>query len=329
MKINKRQGFRFCPDNTEEHGTWFRVFLFISVTFCGLLLKTTAIWAQTYSLSIWPPLLEVMVQPGRTVTQVYKITNSADEQILVAKVLPFEPKDEFGNINLLNIPSLLNPLSFSFEGSGITLGRPFLLKSGESKDLVLKLTVPKRTPEKDFYASLVFETSPVGKIGLSQSQTAAKIAGNLLITVSTEGKPAKKAKILEFSAPKIIDCFDPVHFILRIENINSAFFKPFGEIKIEGIFNQQGKIKLLPENILAGYSRNLTISPWKEKFIVGPFRAKAEFSLDPPENGQVPEGEKLSAETNFLALPYKAILALIVICLILLTFKNLPKKITK
>ena len=282
-------------------------------------LGINSINAQTFSLSIWPPLLEVMIQPGRDVTQVYKIANLADEQTLVAKVLPFEPSDSEGNINLLNIPSLLNPLIFSFENSEIKLGKPFLLKPGENKDLVLKISVPKRTPEKDYYASLVFENSPEGKIGLSQSQTAAKIAGNILITVSIDGQPPKKGRILEFSAPKIIDSFDPVNFVLEIENVGPAFFKPFGEIKIEGVFNQTGKIKILPENILAGFSRKMHLEPWKNKFILGPFRARVEFTIDE-------EGEKLSAQTNFLALPHKAILALIIIILILITFKNLPKK---
>lgn len=301
-------------------------FYFFLFQFSFFKLGFRAAIAQTFSLSIWPPLLEIMIQPGRTLAQVYKITNSGDEQILVAKVFPFEPSDSAGNINLLNIPALLNPLAFSFEGSDIKLGKPFLLKSGESRDLVLKISVPKRTPEKDFYASLVFETSPEGKIGQSLTQTAAKIAGNILITISIEGRPEKRARILEFSTPKIVDSFDPVYFTLEVENISSAFFKTFGEIKIEGILSQAGKIKILPENILAESSRNLNLSPWKEKFIIGPFRAKAVFTLDPPEDGQVSETEKLSAETNFLALPYKAILALIVTLLILATFRNLPRK---
>jgi len=302
---------------------FFSIFLF---SFFILKLGVRAANAQTFSLSIWPPLLEVMVQPGRFVTQVYKINNTGDRQTLVAKVLPFEPSDTFGNINILNIPNVLNPLFFSLDNPDIKLGIPFSLSPGEEKDLILKISVPKNAPEKDFYASFVLETAPETKRGLSQTLTAAKIAGNLLITVSTNGQPPKKGRILEFSAPKIIDSFDPVNFVLEIENIGPAFFKPFGEIKIEGIFNQTGKIKILPENILAGFSRKMHLEPWKNKFILGPFRAKVEFTIDPPEAGQAEEGEKLSAQTTFLALPYKAILALIIIILILTTFKNLPKK---
>ncbi len=294
-----------------------------TLRFClfTLLFVAKPVYSQTYSLSIWPPLLEVLIQPGRTITQVYRLSNAGDDQILTAKILPFEPKDELGNINLVNLPKLLNPLSFSFQGGDVSLGKPFILKSGESKDLVLKLVSPVKTPERDFYVSLIFETNPETRVGLSQTQAAAKIVSNLLITVSIDGQPQKQARIIEFSAPKIVDSFDPVPFTLKVENTNTAFFKPFGEIKIEGIFSQKGKIKIVPENILAGSTRNLQIAPWKEKFILGPFRATVSFTLDETE-------EKLSLETNFVALPYKATLALIIVLLIFQALRNLPQKMT-
>lgn len=301
--------------------------LVLSFEFCVLRLVPKATIAQTYSLSIWPPLVEITIQPGKSVTQIYTITNSGDEQTLIAKVLPFEPSDSVGNINILPLPVLLSPLSFSLQNQNVLLGKPFLLKSGQSKDIVLKITVPLKNSERDYYASLIFETNPEGKIGLSQSQTAAKIAANLLITVSKTETPPKRAQILEFSTPKIIDSFDKVPFKLRIENLGQAFFKPFGEISIEGIFNQKGIIKIQPENILAQYSRTLTVPSWGQNFLLGPFQAKLEFSLEPPESNQASSGAKLSAQTTFIALPYKAILALIIILVILQTIRNLPKKI--
>ena len=293
---------------------------------CLLLLNTTTSRAQTYSLSIWPPLLEVMIQPGKFVTQAYKLTNSGDDQVIIAKVLPFEPSDSEGNINILPMPSLLSPLIFSFSDKNLSLGQPFLIKSGETKDLILKIYVPRNTTERDYFASLIFETNPEGRIGLSETQTAAKIAGNILLTVSFSGKPLKKGLISQFSSPRIVDSFDAVPFILKVENTGVAFFKPFGAIKIEGVFNQKGTIQILPQNILPQFSRNLQITPWKEKFILGPFKATAEFTLDSSANSEQP-GDKITGQITFLALPYKAILALIVVLIILFSFKNLPKKI--
>lgn len=314
-----------AKDKSQKYNSKVKSFelYVLSFALCALSFTAKAAIAQTYSLSLWPPLLEIIIQPGKSVTQVYKISNLGDEQILVAKVLPFEPADEIGNINILPLPTLLNPLAFSFQGA-TPLGKSFLLKSGESRDFVLKVTVPKNTPEKDFYASLVFETSPIEKIGQSLAQAAVKIGGNLLITISATENPLKRGRIVEFSSPKIVDSFDAVPFTLKIENISSAFFKTFGQITVEGILNQKGEIKLLPQNVLANSTRQLSLSPWKEKFILGPFRARAEFTL---EDTPTDNGVKLSSHTNFIALPYKAILALIVIILILSTLVNSPKKI--
>ncbi|HNP89171.1 MAG: hypothetical protein BWY24_00638 [Microgenomates group bacterium ADurb.Bin219] len=301
-------------------------FCVLSFVFCAFNFVAKAANAQTYSVSLWPPLLELIIKPGKSATQVYKISNMGDPQILITKVLPFEPADNQGNVNILNLPTLLSPLNFSFQGGDLPLGKAFALKSGENRDLVLKISVPKNTPEKDFYASFVLETSPEGKIGQSITQTAAKIAGNILISVSNSLFPAKKGKILEFSSPKIVDSFDAVPFVLKVENLGDSFFKTFGEIKIEGIFNQSGTVKILPENILAKTFRDLSLVPWKEKFIVGPFRATAEFTLD-EKSQENPTPAKLTAQTNFLALPYKAMFALLIIILILITIKNLPTRI--
>ena len=275
--------------------------------------------AQTYSLGIWPPLLEVMIKPGKSVTQVYQITNSGEDQSINVRILPFEPSDEKGNIALLPAPQLLRPLSLTIDGADLYTQKSYYLKSGETKNLLLKITAPPRCPEKDFYASLVLETTLEPPAGLSLSQTVAKIAGNILITVSSSGSPDKKARIVEFSAPKIVDSFDPVVFTLKVENLGTAYFKPFGKVNLEGILGQKGQVQIQPDNLLPQYVRELTVPPWKNKFILGPFKAELSFTLDE-------EGEKVSEKVTFLALPYKLMLSLITIGLILFTFSNLPKK---
>ena len=98
-----------------------------------------------------------------------------------------------------------------------------------------------------------------------------------------------------------------------------AYFKPLGKVSIQGILNQKGQVQILPENILPQYSLDLKVSSWKNKFIVGPFKAEVAFTPDE-------EGEKISEELTFLVLPYKLILSLLVISLILLSFSNLSKR---
>lgn len=275
---------------------------------------------QTFSLSIWPPLAEIMLQPGKSVTQVYKLSNWGDNQIVSAKILPFEPADEEGNINLLALPNLLSPLTFTLNEAEISFTKLFLIKGGETKNILLKISAPKKVPEKDYFASLVFENNPEEKGRTQGTQIIAKIAANLLITVSTTGLPIKIGHITEFSTSKIIDSFDPVHFTLSVENTGQSFFKPSGKIITKGVLGQGGETIMVPKNVLPNHSRDLKASPWDGNFILGPFKARAEIRLDE-------EGEKLTAETSFLAFPYKAVSAFILITILLLVINNLSKKV--
>ncbi len=72
-------------------------FLFI-INFCLLAAPTQA---QTISLDLYPPLLEVTLQPGKSITQVYKITNNSEQDFIMnSQIVPFEPADELGNVQL-------------------------------------------------------------------------------------------------------------------------------------------------------------------------------------------------------------------------------------
>ncbi len=66
------------------------------------LAQPTLIRAQGASLSIWPPILTIMSQPGKTITQVYKIQNNGDPVILNSLILPFVASGENGNISLID-----------------------------------------------------------------------------------------------------------------------------------------------------------------------------------------------------------------------------------
>ena len=102
-------------------------------------------------------------------------------------------------------------------------------------------------------------------------------------------------------------------------NTGRTFWKPFGKIKIEGLLRQKWEQELQPDNVLAGSIRQINIAtPSAEPaFLIGPYRAKAEFNLE--EDGQ---GRTLSSTTSFLALPFKALIGVLTGCVILFTIKS-------
>ncbi|MGB9637564.1 MAG: hypothetical protein ACPLY7_02085 [Microgenomates group bacterium] len=252
-----------------------------------------------------------MIQPGRSVTQVYKLTNASDQELQITpQVFPFKPQGENGEIKISSKFKVQSSKLdfFSFE-SGEHFDQAFYLPIGQTREIVLKISIPKDTPETDYYYTLLFSTTaPTANQDKNSSSSVAQIGTNILITVSQNGVPEFLARILEFSCPKIIDSFSPVSFTVRLENWGTAFWKPFGKIKVTGILKQKDEIELWPQNILSESSRKLDLPEIKPKLPLGPFKASLEFSPNESSpSASPPAAEKLSAEITFWYLPYKAL----------------------
>lgn len=304
----------------------------LTLAFLSLILTLTPVnkaQAQNLSLSLYPPLLEVMIQPGKSITQVYKLTNDSETELaMVSKIVLFEPKDEKGNVCLLS-SELSSQLAdwLSFQNADLDLEDKFVLRAGQEQEIVLKIKVPEKAAENDYYLTLLFETIPGVFIGnQSAVQAQAKIGTNILLSVSKDGKPPKKTEIAEFRGPKIIDSFDKPQFTLRIKNTGRAFFKPMGTIITTGWLGQKYLLDLLPENVLANSVRALKcanpdspdeLGPCQlnSRFLVGRYQAKVEFGLDQLNNDY-------SAETAFFALPIKLILGLIIVSAVIWAIKS-------
>lgn len=301
---------------------WKLKILFIIFIFSFLFfnLATKVAYGQTLSLGLYPPLLEVMMQPGKSITQVYKLTNVGETDLAFAsKLIPFEPADEFGSVNLQSSIENHQFLSwFSFQNADLDLGQRFIIKSGGEQEVVLKIKVPQNALEDDYYLVLLFETIPDVFLGQSGAQAQAKIGANILLTVSKDGRPPKKAEIIEFRTPKIIDSFDKPKFTLRIKNTGRAFFKPMGTITTTGWLGQEFLLNLLPENVLVNSVRQIQCQiddqagpcQVSSRFLLGRYKAKVEFGPDSLTGDY-------RAETTFFALPIKLILGLIVVSAII------------
>jgi hypothetical protein len=305
--------------------------LFLGLT---LLLTTSSLlllpkaYAQTLSLSLWPPLLEVMMQPGKTITQVYKLTNNSDHELQITpRILPFEPEGEEGEIkiNFSSPASTLTLPHFSF-ASREKFNQAFLLPVGETREMVLKINLPPNNPEKDYYYTLLFSTGeePVStrEGEASQSTTVAQIGSNILFTASQTGQPNLLGRIVLFSTPPVIDSFSPTNFRVILENGGRIFWKPFGQIEISGPFDQKSEIPLREQNVLANSSRRLTIDSYRPSWPIGPFKAKLEFSLN--ENGQ-----KLSSQITFWYFPYKLTIGIILLIFLLFLGRRLRRRFSQ
>lgn len=268
--------------------------------------------------------------PGKSITQVYQLSNTGEvDLVMTSDLLAFEPKNEAGEIAILENKEKLNPLNFGFLNADLKLGQNFSLPANSSQEVVLIIKVPENAPEKDYYATLLFQTSPVAILNnQSASQTQTKIGSNLLISVSRTGQPFKKATVEEFRLSHcsrfcLIDSFSSPQFLIRIKNSGHAFFKPLGTISIQGWFNQKETLDLLPQNILSGSIREIQCQKddqprtcqSQSQFLLGPLTAKLELGADD-------FNQEIQQEFRFIALPFKLIISLILIILFLSLIKS-------
>jgi len=314
----------------------FFVFFIFSLLY---LLFPNKIEAQSLGLSLYPPLLEVMIKPGKTITQVYQLNNQGESDLVItSKILVFEPADELGNVRIKTDSPLVMSDWFSFQNTDLNLGDNFVLKIGQEQQVVLKIKVPENALEDDYYLTLLFESLPELTLNQGNTQNKIQIGANLLLTISTTGEPPRKAEIAEFKIKnawfkigswQFIDSFINPLIILRVKNIGRSLFKPMGTINVSGWTGGKYLLELLPENILTNSLRQSQCfstdqnqpSPcqletnWKNKFLIGPYQVKVTFGLDKIS-------EDYQQTLHFFAFPFTLIVTLLFIILVFYLIKK-------
>lgn len=292
----------------------------IAITVITIILAPAA-QAQTISLSIWPPLLEAVIQPGKAITQVFKLKNLGDDTIINASIVPFKPSDEFGNISLERSGPVASSF-FSLQNADLNLPADIPLKSGQTQEFVLKIKVPETATEADHYFAFLFSANTKGLISATGTTTLGSIAANILLTISQTGDLRPTAKIEEFSVSSrsdlvsILDSFSPINFILKLTNTSSTRFKAVGQIEVKNTFNRLiATLPLREDNILAHSSRYLISDPWNPVFPIGRYSATATIT---PQNTT----SQISQTIHFYVLPYKALLIIFSLLTILITYRH-------
>lgn len=311
---------------------FFFLFPITALIFISLFCKNVN--AQSVSLSLSPPLLEVFIKPGKSPMVAYNLQNYGDPVICQVKVLPFEPKDNYGNIRIK--PEFEGPIVFSLDNADLKLEQPFFLKSKGRQQILLRLRVPEGAPEGDYYYTLLVETQPPPVTeGKASGRAKVTIGSNILITVTKSEAVQIKGKIalfdvlprfklnLGFGELKIFDSNDKIPVVAVVENQGKNFIKPEGEITLRGNFGETAKYDILPQNILSQSQRLLSATPSaqidcsSEKkapifcqtpislLLSGFFIGKYNLSISVFFGENTP---KLFASTSFIALPFKLIL---------------------
>jgi len=307
--------------------------LFISLFICSLV-YSIPVHAQTLGLSISPPIDEVMIIPGKAITQTFTITNDGNDGMASIYIVPFKADGENGNVDLDEKNAITNssPYAswFSLSSPVNNFGEKFYMASGQRQDVIVKISPASDAAEKDYYFTLLYEldnTIPGGIVPIGPTNQA-RIGTNLLISLSKDGEPNKVLNLVEFSAPTIIDSLGELRFNIKIGNFGSYVFKPNGEIVIKPTFGNSETLKIAPLNIISDSIRNIpcleneetVICESKNKVLVGIYKTTLTVSAD---NQDLPQKKTITT----IAFPFSLIVGTILVVAVYKILKKPKNKI--
>jgi hypothetical protein len=296
-------------------------------------LFTPSAFAESISLGIYPPIIQIDAAPPAEVSSDIVIQNQGEESIILKiDIKPFKPKGtENGELSFLfdndefgADPQMIERIKVYDEDNEIN---SVTLSPKQEKKLNLKISIPKGQTPSDYYFSIIFISENTFSSDLNLSQAAAGVAINVLLSVGPKEKP--KGEIIEYSAPFFLQK-GPVPFKVRLRNESDFFITPKGAIIIKNMFGQTiGRIDLLPVNILAHSTRvipstenlkELTAN-WNENFILGPYTATLIIALSE-------EGPLFKRDIYFIGFPIEVIIGIVIVIIIIVFItKRLRKKL--
>lgn len=279
--------------------------------------------AQSIDLSISPPLVELMIKPGKSVMIAYTVGNGNNPIVVTSHVGTFTPRGYNGQISLN--PDILGPIRFNLENSDTALNKGVYLKSNQKQQYLLKIRVPNNTAPGDYYYTF-YVKSDSGPLftGQNTSKSTATIGSNILISVSENGNLDNKGRITQFRFVDndgvnifgkryyFVESSSTIPISLIVENTDKNLIKPDGHIIINGPLGTLSKHKITPVNILSKSQRILPATPSAQLdhslvlkgFFVGKHKVDADISFgagSPPIKGRI----------EFVAIPLRLILGLI------------------
>ena len=236
-----------------------------------IFLSPVQVHAESYGLSISPPLLRVHIKPGKSISQVFKIENLGNsDKTLIASIIPFTEADSFGNPVLDPKASAPWLNYFSLANSYIKLDEPFIITAGSSEQLILSLSVPEDAPLRDIYATLTISTyENTLDQTLMGTAVRATIGSNMLITISSQAFPDTVLRIenfypIEGTFLKIgnlyfIDSITPIKLTATVINEGSFTAQTKGVFRVSTENNKPVYLEgVLPVNVIAKSQRQLT-----------------------------------------------------------------------
>lgn len=255
------------------------IFLIVSLFHC-FIVKLPLAHAQSLSLAISPPIVEVLIKPGKTVVQTFTLNNRGETTTVFANFY------EYGAQGFM-ITTPPAPVSWITFLDDIATQRPFVLKKGQVREIKVRISPPKDLPDQELYRVLLFTTAVQPAAEVSQSQLSQSIGTIFLVSVTESGLLQKAAEIVRFDVVALHDSFTPLQANIWVKNTGTTYFRPNGTITLEGL---SGRLEFPLESavVLAQATKRITVKDNTSDdstlslagFFIGRYRIGTTFTLD-------------------------------------------------
>lgn len=245
-----------------------RLFLILAINLAVFLNYAANVHAQDsdFHLSISPPVNQLRLKPGTTVSHTLKLKNQGRNTL----TLHLKPRD-FVSDNQSGTPVLSKTFNFPFltlQNSQISLDKPFTLQPGEEQQLVLEFAVPESANNQEYYFVFLVEgqASQPFTVNSSAAQVSGQIGSTFLITVTDQDTNTGKLEMDSFSQAKIIDSLMDIRPTVFLKNTGQQTTTVQGSIIIKNMLGKEVfKAEIFPANILPGARRQIFAQVMKDK----------------------------------------------------------------
>ncbi len=254
------------------------------------------------SISVSPQSLDLAINPGESVSNVFRLTNGSDESLTIQTIPKnFLPLGNEGAIELLedDTPfSLASWISVSPEGA-------VPIEPGQTVDFNVTISAPANAEPGGHFGSVVFQTIPS-----EQDGTAALISQEIapVILVKIPGDVDESGQISQFTSTRQFwTNQSDIGFDIVFENTGNVHYQPSGQVIIRNIFGREvDRLEVAGRNVIPGAERRLD-TEWRDiGFRFGSYTA--EVTLVHGTDSQLS-----NATTNFYVVPFQQLVPAVLV----------------
>jgi hypothetical protein len=239
---------------------------------CMLALPFFARAQESLSMTITPPLFQIVASAGDVWQSSVKVVNTNDYDITVfASVVDFGSIGEEGHAQFIPIlaDENVNPHSLAkwitLPAEGVAVPR------GQSAKIPFTVTVPNGAEPGGHYAAILIGTHPIGERTKGASVSVSSLVSSLLF-MRVPGDIREAGDIREFTTTKNVYSDLEAAFVMRFENKGNVHVLPQGVITITNMWGKERGIIPINEatdfgNVLPNSTRKYEFS-WKGDYSI-------------------------------------------------------------